>query len=141
MTITQKLLRIASALAMLGLSGTAFSTVGEPLAAAQGKDLVGGPAARGAGLAGARFDTRIYVSSIDPATGSVDFIYNGSIVTTEPFSLGARSAAVLPTPPALQGIAAFLFPAPSATPVTARPAASNATASRQFPLSIHAVAT
>ncbi|HEV8266869.1 MAG TPA: hypothetical protein VGR00_01495, partial [Thermoanaerobaculia bacterium] len=140
MTMTHKLLRIASALAMLGLSGTAFSTAGEPLAAAQGTDLVGGPAARGAGLAGARFDTRIYVSSIDPATGSVDFIYNGSIVTTVPFSLGGRSAAVLQTPQALEGIGAFLFRVHSDTPVTAWSETYNDTSSGQFGLAIQAVA-
>jgi hypothetical protein len=77
-------------------------------AAPAGTDLWGGPAAKGQGL-NARFDTNIYVSSVTPATGSIDFLLGGATAASVPFILSTRGVAVIAAPAAVDGMGAFLY--------------------------------
>ena len=87
----------------------AFAAAGILQAAAPaGTDLWGGPAAKGAGT-NARFDTNIYVSSVAAATGSIDFLAGGAILTSVPFTLTTRGVAVIPAPAAVDGMGTFLY--------------------------------
>ncbi len=78
-------------------------------AAPSGTDLWGGPAAKGQGATGARFDSTIYVSSLGAANGSVEFYAGGSILATVAFTLAGQGVAVIPAPAALDGAGAFLY--------------------------------
>src|SRR5512146_944949 len=72
-------------------------------AAAQGVELWGGPGAKGAGAAGARFDTTITVSAVSPASGTIDFYVNGSVTGTTQFALPARGVFTMLAPTQTDG--------------------------------------
>lgn len=111
-------------------------------AAPQGIELWGGPAAKGAGAAGARYDTKVTVSAIlSPATGTVDYWAGGTLRATLPFTLGPRGVAVLDTPAALEGAGAFLYHVTSTTPVVAFSETYNDSSSGRYGVSLPAFTT
>src|ERR1017187_5597363 len=87
-------------------------------AAPAGTDLWGGPAVKGVGT-NARYDTNIYVSSVAPATCSIDFLVGGATLASVPFTLSTRGVAVIPAPAAVDGRGTFLYHLRSDSPVNA----------------------
>ena len=95
----------------LGAASIAFALAAAgalQAAAPAGTDLWGGPAAKGQGL-NARVETNIYISSVTPATGSIDFLVGGSTAASVPFALSTRGVAVVAAPAAVDGMGAFLY--------------------------------
>ena len=125
MTHLRRPLRAASILFALAAAGALQG------AAPAGTDLWGGPAAKGTGT-NALFDTNIYVSSVEAATGSIDFYVGGAILASVPFTLPSRGVAVVPAPAAVDGMGVFLFHLTSDAPVNAWSETFNDTPAGRF---------
>ncbi|HEX2757150.1 MAG TPA: hypothetical protein VHP60_01470, partial [Thermoanaerobaculia bacterium] len=97
MTLLRRSLWVASIVFALAAAGALQA------AAPASTDLWGGPAAKGVGT-NARFDTNIYVSSVGPATGSIDFFVGGATLASVPFTLSTRGVAVIPAPAGVDGM-------------------------------------
>jgi hypothetical protein len=118
----------------LGAASIAFALAAAgalQAAAPAGTDLWGGPAAKGQGL-NARFETNIYISSVTPATGSIDFLVGGSTAASVPFALSTRGVAVVAAPAAVDGMGAFLYHVRSDAPVNAWSETYNETPGGRF---------
>lgn len=140
MNKTVQLLGMALALVVSGSSAMgATAPTPRTEAAAQATELWGGPGARGAGVAGSRFDTTLYVSAVTPASGTVEFFARGSIATTRGFSIPARGVAVIQAPAEVDGAGAFLFRVRSDSAVTAWSETYNETPSGRFGVSVTAI--
>ncbi len=141
MTTTRISLRTTRVLLLAGLAlSTAPVHAQNALAAPQGTELWGGPGAKGAGNAGARFDTNVYVNSLSAATGTVDFFAGGVVVDSKPFSVPARGVAVIATPAKLDGAGAFLYRIRSDSSVNAWSETYNETAGGRFGVSAQGLA-
>ncbi|MEO6323776.1 MAG: hypothetical protein ABIT01_11015 [Thermoanaerobaculia bacterium] len=140
MTHNRKLLGLADLLILAGLLGSFGGLQAQgPLAAAQSTELWGGPAAKGGGSSGARFDSNIYISAVlAPASGTVDFYLAGSLVTSRSFSVSTRGVTVLATPIELDGAGAFLYRIRSSSAVSAWSETYNETSTGRFGLSLQA---
>lgn len=107
-----------------------------PRSLAESTELWGGPAARGAGQAGARFDSVIYITSATAASGAVEFYQGGTMISSVPFSSVPRGVTQLPTPSALDGKGTFLFKVRADQPVSAWSETYNDTAGGRFSVSV-----
>lgn len=108
------------------------------LAAAQGVELWGGPGARGAGAGGARFDTKVTVSAVSPATGSVEFYVQGTAAAKVPFTLPARGVVSIQAPAEADGKGAFLYKVTADSPVSAWSETYNETSAGRYGVSVAA---
>ena len=140
MTYNRKLLGVADLLILAALLGSVTDLRAQTsLAAAQSTELWGGPAAKGSGSVGARFDSNLYINAVlAPASGTVDFFVNGSLVTSRSFSVSTRGVTVLTTPGELDGAGAFLYRIRSSSAVSAWSETYNDTSSGRFGLSLQA---
>ncbi len=129
---------VRGALALLA-AAVAIASTPAAAAAAAGSELWGGPGARGAGNAGARFETTVYVSATSAASGTVEFWSGGAVVATASFNIPARGVATIPAPDALEGTGAFLYHVRSDSPVSAWSETYNDTASGRFGVSAAAI--
>ncbi|MCC6132167.1 MAG: hypothetical protein IT186_19775 [Acidobacteria bacterium] len=111
---------VTPAVVLLGSLLMAGAAMGEsPRSLAESTELWGGPAARGAGQAGARFDSIIYITGSVAASGVVEFYQGGQMAASTPFSTVPRGVTQLSTPAALDGKGTYLFKVRADQPVSA----------------------
>lgn len=128
---------LAALVVTVGLLPCASHAVAqEGLWLAQSTDLWGGPGARGTGDQGARFDTTVYVSALESASGTVDFYAGGGVLATAPFTLTDRGVALIPAPAALEGRGAFLYRVRSTSAVSAWSETFNETTAGRYGVSL-----
>lgn len=142
MTIVSKLLRIGALPAAFAAFAAPVAQAQYTFGAPQAVELWGGPAAKGNGASGSRFDTTVTVSSVlAPASGTVDFWAGGTLRASVPFALEPRGVASIPAPPELDGAGAFLYHVTSSAAVLAFSETFNDTPNGRFGVSVPAFTT